>query len=106
MLLPLDCLAYKIVEGRLLPTWLVEADVPFVEHVLDVTSQLDGLQVGEADVVAPAQLAQLSRDHKMSWKLAESLWAIERRRWEAPTEELPMTAMEATTTLPVWLSWR
>jgi len=83
MLLPLDCLAYKIVEGRLLPTWLVEADVPFVEHVLDVTSQLDGLQVGEADVVAPAQLAQLSRDHKMSSKLAESLWAIERRRWEA-----------------------
>ncbi len=83
MLLPLDCLAYKIVEGRLLPTWLVEADVPFVEQVLDVTSQLDGLQVGEADVVAPAQLAQLSRDHKMSSKLAESLWAIERRRWEA-----------------------
>jgi len=33
MLLPFECLAYTIVDGRLLPTWLGEADEPFVAAI-------------------------------------------------------------------------
>jgi predicted nuclease of restriction endonuclease-like RecB superfamily len=86
MLLPFDCLAYKIVEGRLLPSWLTAADEPFVLAVLDSVAGLAGLQVGEADMAAPGQLMKLARDAKMPLRLAEALWAIERKRWEARIE--------------------
>ena len=83
MLLPFECLAYTIVDGRLLPTWLGEADEPFVAAVLDSVAALAGLSVGEAELVAPGALARVAREAKMPVRVAEALWAIERRRWEA-----------------------
>jgi predicted nuclease of restriction endonuclease-like RecB superfamily len=83
MLLPFDCLAYRITEGRLLPSWLGEADEPFVASVLDAATELVGLQVAEADLVAPNILARAARAAKMPLRIAEALWVIERRRWDA-----------------------
>src|SRR4029450_10394688 len=52
MLLPFECLAYRIYEGRVLPSWLGEPDEPFVATVLDGVAGLAGLQVGDEQVVA------------------------------------------------------
>lgn len=83
MLLPVDALAYRVEAGRLLPTWLGAADEPFVEKMLVELGELAGLQAGEADVVAPALLARTARESKMPARVAEAIWAIERRRWDA-----------------------
>ena len=34
MLLPLEFIDYQIVDGRVLPTWLSEPDLPFVEELI------------------------------------------------------------------------
>jgi predicted nuclease of restriction endonuclease-like RecB superfamily len=86
MLLPLECLAYQIVEDRVLPSWLGEDDAPFVEGVIELVSKLHGLSVGEAEMVAGRGLATLARQAKVAPRIAEALWAVERRRWEAEVD--------------------
>ncbi len=86
MLLPFDVLAYRIVEGRVLPSWLGQGDEPFVSKVLDAISTLEGLQVGEAEIVAPGALAHVAHEAKMPSRIAEAIWAIERRRWNAKVD--------------------
>ena len=106
MLLPFDALAYKIVEGRLLPAWLGQTDEPFVSRVLAALALLAGLQVGDADIAAPGALARAAHESKMPVRIAEAIWAIERRRWDtkvdAPVvpEELRDLVFELAACLP------
>ncbi len=90
MLLPFDCLAYKVMDGRVLPSWLGEADEAFVASVLECVADFAGLPVGDADAVAPSALARAAQAAKMPVRIAEAIWAIERRRWDtkidAPVE--------------------
>ena len=86
MLLPFECLAYRIADGRLLPCWLGEADEPFVSAVLESVAGFAGLQVGDAEIVAPAALASAARASRMPVRIAEAIWAIERRRWETKVD--------------------
>jgi predicted nuclease of restriction endonuclease-like RecB superfamily len=81
MLLPLDCLAYDVVGGRLLPSWLGAADEPFVATVLECVAGFAGLRVGAADLAAPGNLARVARAARLPVRVAEALWAVERRRW-------------------------
>ncbi|MDF2695536.1 MAG: hypothetical protein K0S65_3919 [Labilithrix sp.] len=82
MLLPAECLAYTIADGRLLPSWLGDGDEPFAAAVLAGVSRLAGLQVGDAELAVSATLAKIAREAKMPLRIAEALWTIERKRWE------------------------
>jgi predicted nuclease of restriction endonuclease-like RecB superfamily len=86
MLLALDRIAYDLVAGRVLPTWLREADHPFIEAVLDAVGELSGLSVGEVELTSGKCLAAVAREHRLPPRLAEGVWAVERRRWEAKVE--------------------
>ena len=86
MLLPLDRIAYEIVGGRILPSWLREADQPFIEAVLDAALGLSGLTAGEVELASGKCLAAVAREYGLPPRLAEGVWAVERRRWEAKVE--------------------
>jgi uncharacterized protein len=53
-----------------------------VSSVLDAVSVLDGLQVGDADIITSGNLGRVAREAKVPVRIAEALWAIERRRWD------------------------
>jgi predicted nuclease of restriction endonuclease-like RecB superfamily len=86
MLLPLDCVAYEVVGGRVLPTWLRAEDEPFVAAVLEAVWPLAGLSAGEAEIAADTALWQLTRRARLPRRVGEALWNIERRRWEVRVE--------------------
>jgi uncharacterized protein len=106
MLLPSDCLAYDVVSGRLLPSWLGEADTPFIESVIEGISVLEGLSTADAEIAARGILGPLARQAKVPLRLVEALWSIERSRWtalvDAPAspEELREVLFELAARLP------
>jgi uncharacterized protein len=82
MLLPLDLVAYQLVEDRVVPTWLTRDDEPFVLAVLESLDGLAELSVGEAEVVVRTNLRRIARAARMPQRIAESIWWLERKRWE------------------------
>jgi predicted nuclease of restriction endonuclease-like RecB superfamily len=86
MLLPLDRIAYDLVGGRILPTWLRETDHPFIDAVLDAVAAFSGLTAGEVELASGKCLAAVAREHRLPPRLAEGVWAVERRRWEAKVD--------------------
>lgn len=87
MLLPFDGLSYRIDPGGMIhPRWLGEDDEAFVEAVLELVYAFDGLTAGEVDLVAERELPALAKRARASSRIAESLWTIERKRWEAEVD--------------------
>ncbi len=82
-MLPKSALELRIVDGKLIPTWLTEADEPFSADVLDVLRELDGRSALEANATARALLAPIARRHGFSPRVADALWTVEGRRWES-----------------------
>lgn len=86
-MLPFDSLSYRVDSAGLIhPRWLSEPDEPYVEAVLDTIHAFDGLTVHEVEILAEAQFPQLARERRASSRVAESIWALERRRWEVEVD--------------------
>src|SRR5688500_14301103 len=60
-MLPRSALDLRIVEGKVLPTWLGAVDEKFVEAVLEILRDLDARAFAEANATAKALLAPLAR---------------------------------------------
>jgi predicted nuclease of restriction endonuclease-like RecB superfamily len=106
MLLPLDHVPYDIVGERVAPRWLGREDEPVVAAVLDTVAPFGGLSAREADLAWDAAVPRLARGLGVPQRLVRSLWAIERRRWEAQVrapiapETLRDVLFELATRLP------
>jgi predicted nuclease of restriction endonuclease-like RecB superfamily len=87
MMLPFDSLTYRVDPSGLLHVrWLGEQDEAFVEAVLETIAAFDGLTVQEVDLLAETQFPELAKEKKSSSRVAESIWALERKRWEAEVD--------------------
>jgi predicted nuclease of restriction endonuclease-like RecB superfamily len=87
MLLPFDGISYRVDQAGLIhPRWLGEEDEAFVEAVIETIAAFDGLTVHEVEVLAETQLPELARGKNASSRVAEAIWALERRRWEAEVD--------------------
>lgn len=107
MLLPFDGLAYRVdPAGRIHPRWLLAEDEPFVEALLETTAAFDGLTVHEVELLTESAFPALARARKGSSRVAEAIWSIERRRWEAevdapaPPETVRTIVFDSAATMP------
>ena len=106
-MLPFDSLSYRVdASGVIHPRWLREDDEPFVEAVIETIGAFDGLTVQEVELVAETQLPEVAHEKKGSTRVAESIWALERRRWEAeidapaPPEAIRAVVFDSAATMP------
>lgn len=86
-MLPFDSLSYRVgKDGHVEPRWLGPEDEAYVEAVLETIGAFDGLTVHEVELVAETQFPRLAHERRASSRVAESIWALERKRWEAEVD--------------------
>lgn len=82
MLLALDDLSYRLEEEQVHPFWLGENDDAWVEEALEAMAEGAGHSLDVAEEIVRPRVVRIARERSVPARVALSLWALERSRWE------------------------